>query len=238
MAAAKPAGPAGTQWIAVEVATFHRFSKTPKSHSSGLVPAKCNRSRSCLPFFLTRIQTDPDQGPLTQSCKQQCFRIAGLCSGFGLGNAPLPEPQDPLGPSWNQTGSVEKRNFGLPRPGDQTLAEKSSNIGLWENLTAFWDLLQILFKKVCVSLFSILWSFWSILQLFHSWLFALPAGTVIPNPGKPLHRLSWDAEVSETASFCLAGQGKSQVLLSFKMFLQHLQQVTDPCRHLHAPQTA
>ena len=40
MAAAKPAGPAGTQWIAVEVATFHRFSKTPKSHSSGLVPAK------------------------------------------------------------------------------------------------------------------------------------------------------------------------------------------------------
>lgn len=246
MAAAKPAGPAGTQWIAVEFATFHRFSKAPKSHSSGLVPAKLNAIAVDLAyhFFSPKSkQTKTDQGPLTQSCNQTAvFQDCRIMFWLWAWQTTTPRATRP---SWNQTGSAEKRNFGLPRPGDQTLAEKSSNIGLWENLTAFWDLLQILFKKVCVSLYSILWPFWSILQLFHSWLFALPVGTIIPNPVKPLHRLSWDAEVSETASFCLAGQGqvpgfaefqdvpstsfnifnKSQILAGIYMHLKRLRSI-------------
>ena len=77
--------------------------------------------------------------------------------------------------------------------------------GIGENLAAFCDLLKILFQTVCVSLFSILWQCWSILELFHTNFMAVRiAGTVIPNPGKLLHRFSWDAEVSETAAFCLA----------------------------------
>ena len=106
MAAAKPAGPAGTQWIAVEVATFHRLSKTPKSHSSGFVPAKYTGTVDlsllnaiavdlAYHFFSPKSkQTITDQGPLTQSCNQTAvFQDCRIMFWLWAWQR-LPEPQD------------------------------------------------------------------------------------------------------------------------------------------------
>ena len=116
-------------WQAVECNVPSIF-KTPKSHSSGLVTAKCNRCGSwILPTILSHPNPNRPQQTITDhnrpnlAAQQHCFRIAGLCSGFGLGDAPLPDPRDPV----EAKQAVLFRNFGLLRPGDQTLAEKSSS---------------------------------------------------------------------------------------------------------------
>ena len=249
MAAAKPAGPAGTQWIAVEVATFHRFSKTPKSHSSGLVPAKYTGTVDL--SLLNAIAVDLAYHSFSPESKQTQTQdhwpnlanssVSGLQDyvlALGLATHHSQRHKTHWDPVETKQAVLKK---GISASHDQEIKPWQRNLQT-SDYGKIWLRSGISYRfslKRSVSVSSVFYDqFWSILQLFHSWLFALPAGTVIPNPGKPLHRLSWDAEVSETASFCLAGQGKSQVLLSFKMFLQRLQQVTDPCRHLHAPQTA